>query len=316
MHAIDMSNNRANIAYIGKTPWHGLGTSLHPGTPLEVWLQASGLGFDYSLAPVAFLDSHVFPEKQVIFRSDTREPLSVVSNRYQVVQPREVLEFFRDLTDLHGFEIETAGSLKGGAVVWALAQTGRELTFGQDRTSQYVLLMTSCDGSLATRATLTSVRVVCWNTLTLALNNGAAHLVVTRHSTRFDASAVKRNLGLVDDAWAAFGDRAREMTKVKLGDLSAREAVIEIFGDPDKPVDEQPNQRAMAQVIQMFEGHGRGSRLPSAEGTAWGLLNAVTEYVDHHAPERKPGSRLYAAWAGRGETLKRRAFETMERIAA
>ena len=315
-HLIDLSNYRENIAYVGARPWHELGTELPQNAPLDTWRIAAGLDFEYKLAPVQYLDHELFDDRLVVYRDDTRKPLSVVSNRYRVVQPGDVLEFFRDLTDLHGFEMETAGSLKEGSVVWALARTGREFTIGTDQSRQYTLLMTSCDGSLATRATLTSIRVVCWNTLSAALNGHTANLVVTRHTQHFDANSVKRNLGLVDDAWNAFADRAREMTKTRLKDMAVRAAVIEIFGDPNRPADDQPQQRAMAKVIQLFGGHGRGSQLQSAQGTAWGLLNAVTEYADHHAPERRAGARLYSAWAGRGDALKRKAFGVCERLAA
>lgn len=315
-HLIDLSNHRANIAYVGKTPWHGLGTELEPDAPLDTWRISAGLNFDYQLAPVQYLGDQTFDGRQVVYRSDTLIPLSVVSARYHAVQPNQVLEFFRDLTEEHGFQMETAGSLKEGALVWALAKTGRDFSLGGDATRQYVLLMTSCDSSLATRATLTSVRVVCWNTLSAALRMEQANLVVARHSTQFDARAVKRNLGLVDDTWNEFADAAERMATKRLADLDMKEAVIQLFGDPDAPVDHQPNMRAMNKVIDLFNGEGRGASLPSARHSAWGLLHAVTEYVDHHAPERKEGSRLASAWTGRGDQIKRRALETCLKLAA
>lgn len=315
-HLIDLSNHRANMAFVGQTPWHGLGTQLPADQPLETWRIAAGLDFTYELAPVQFLDGETFPDRRVIYRSDTRAPLSVVSTRYHMVQPGEVLEFFRDLTEDHGFTIETAGSLKDGAVIWALAKTGRTFALSNDETRQYVLLMTSCDATLATRATLTSVRVVCWNTLSAALRREAANLIVTRHNVKFDAGAVKRNLGLVDDTWDSFAANADRLATKRLADVDVKEALIHIFGDPDAPVDKQPQQRAMAQVFELYSGRGRGSSLPSARGTAWGGLHAVTEYIDHHARENKPGARLASAWTGRGETIKSRALETFTALAA
>jgi phage/plasmid-like protein (TIGR03299 family) len=315
-HLIDLSNHRANIAYVGETPWHGLGTELESDAPLDTWRIAAGLAFDYQLAPVQYLGDQTFPGRQVVFRSDTLVPLSVVSERYHAVQPNQVLEFFRDLAAEHGFRMETAGSLKDGALVWALAKTGRDFALGGDALRQYVLLMTSCDASLATRATLTSVRVVCMNTLSAALRMEQANLVVTRHSTQFDARAVKRNLGLVDDTWSEFADAAERMATKRLADLDMKEAVLQLFGNPAAPADHQPNLRAMNKVIDLFNGEGRGSSLPSARHSAWGLLHAVTEYVDHHVPERKHGARLASAWTGRGEILKRRALDTCLKLAA
>lgn len=93
----------------------------------------------------------------------------MVSQRYKVVQPREVLEFYRDLSEVAGFELETAGVLKAGRRFWALARTGKSTALkGNDTVHGYLLLATSCDGTLATMAIPTSVRVVCNNTLAVA----------------------------------------------------------------------------------------------------------------------------------------------------
>lgn len=316
-HLLDFSNNRANMAYVGDKPWHGLGTALPLDQPLETWRIAAGLDFEYRLASVNYLEPALpFPNRFVVYRSDTLEPLSVVSNNYHTVQPSQILEFFRDLTEEYGFTLETAGSLKGGTVIWALAKTGRTFDLGHDEVKQYTLLMTSCDTTLATRATLTSIRVVCNNTLTAALRQEAANLIVTSHASQFDADAVKANLGLVENTWDEFADAANQMALRPLKDVDAKEAILAIFGDPDKPVLEQPNQRAMAQVLELYQGGGQGAYLPSSRNTVWGLLNAVTEYQDHHAIERKPGARLASAWMGAGATIKRKAFDRCLKLAA
>lgn len=115
---------------------------------------------------------HAFPEQKVLYRSDTKAPLSVVSSRYQVVQPAEILEFYRDLTEVSGFELETARVLKDGKKLWALARTGQSATLkGKDQVNAYLLLATACDDTLATTAQHTSVRVVCNNPLSIALGD-------------------------------------------------------------------------------------------------------------------------------------------------
>ena len=134
------------MAYANTTPWHGLGNRLSAKQPIDVWAEQSGLSFEIKETPVRFmsesaasLDSIMsFPEQKVLFRSDTNAPLSVVSNRYQVVQPREILEFYRDLTEISGFELETAGVLKGGRKIWALARTNQSSTLkGNDTINGY-----------------------------------------------------------------------------------------------------------------------------------------------------------------------------------
>ncbi len=111
-----------------------------------------------------------YEDQRVLYRSDTHAPLSVVSQRYQEVQPMEILNFYKDLTEQSGFELETAGVLKGGRKFWALATTGQSTALkGKDVSNGYILLATACDGTLATTAQFTSVRVVCNNTLAIAL---------------------------------------------------------------------------------------------------------------------------------------------------
>lgn len=107
----------------------------------------------------------------MLFRSDTKAPLSVVSQRFQVVQPSEILDFYRDLTEVSGFDLnQTAGVLKGGRKIWALARTGQSSTLkGNDVNNADVLLATAYDGTLATTAQFMSIRVVCNNTLAVAL---------------------------------------------------------------------------------------------------------------------------------------------------
>ncbi len=158
------------MAYVGTEPWHGLGNRLAPKQPLETWAQAAGMNWRIEEAEVRFVASgnrnlgsiHAFPEQKVLYRSDTKVPLSVVSSRYQVVQPEEILEFYRDLTEIGGFQLETAGVLKEGRKLWALARTGQSGSLkGKDQVNGYLLLATACDGTLATTAQFTSVRVVC-----------------------------------------------------------------------------------------------------------------------------------------------------------
>ena len=182
------------MAYVGATPWHGLDSRLSPKHPLEVWQHEAGMDWRIQDSPVHFKSEnigalgsiHSFPEQKVLYRSDTKTPLSVVSNRSQVVQPREVLEFYRDLTEVSGYELETAGVLKGGRKFWALARTGQSTVLkGNDQINGYLLLATSCDGTLATTVTPTTVRVVCNNTLTIALD-GTARAIKAPRNTRFD----------------------------------------------------------------------------------------------------------------------------------
>jgi len=278
------------MAYTGQTPWHGLGNILPAKQSLDIWLKAAGMEWTIEQSDVMFnvaadaLHIRPYKDSKVLYRSDNLEPLSVVSRRYNVVQPHEVLHFYQDLVEVGGFELETAGSLKGGRKLWALAKTGQDMKLkGGDVVKSYLLLATSCDGTLCTTAQFTSLRVVCNNTLQMALRDSSGAIKVP-HSTQFDAAA-------------------RPV---------APEEALRFFSDLlAQPLDAD-NQiiltRPVQQLHELYQGAGMGSELASSQNTAWGLVNAVTEYVDHHRRARSQDYRLDSAWFGQGAQLKSQAL--------
>jgi len=322
------ADGRASIAYINETPWHGLGQRLTEGAPLEFWQQEAGLDWTAKQSHVRFSrtftgitgeeetvlagsDDHV-----VLYRSDTGGVLSVVSPKYRPVQPRQIIEFYRDLTERHGFVLETAGALKDGKKVWALANTKHALQLrGKDEVKGYLLLATSFDGSMATQARFTSIRVVCNNTLTLADKQGRAEVVVP-HSTQFDANKVKLDLG-IGDAWEAFQKNAETMSRrIVSRDESVRFFLDVYYGlDTDEKIkafqqDEKNNKTVEKFVGRMQESlfNSPGAHLESAKGMLWGLVQAVTHDVDFRLPSRSQENRLNKAWFGSGAAIKQRAW--------
>ncbi len=311
-----MAHHIEQMAYVGQEPWHGLGNKLSANQPIEVWQKQAGMDWHIKASSVQFMDTVddtqsrliTFPQSKVLYRSDTRAPLSVVSQRYQVVQPREILEFYRDLTEVSGFRLETAGVLKGGKKVWALARTGHSATLqGNDVTNAYVLLATACDGTLSTTAQFTAVRVVCNNTLAVAIDDSKGAVKVP-HSTTFDANAVKRQLGISVSSWDTFMHRMKMLSERKVKHLEAEAFYRQLFTDCRQDASGKPNEWAMSKALDLYNGRGRGAELGSSSGTALGLLNSVTEFVDHEQRARNTDYRLDSAWFGLGAGLKQKAL--------
>lgn len=309
------------MAYAGsETPWHGLGNRLARRQPIEVWARQAGMDWQIEETPVCFMSGqagslgaiHSFPEQKVLYRSDNKVPLSVVSSRYQTVQPRAILEFYRDLTEAGGFELETAGVLKEGRKLWALAKTGQQTVLkGNDTVNGYLLLATACDGTLATTCQFTSVRVVCQNTLAIALADGTGAVKVP-HRTQFNAQAVKQQLGIAVSSWDGFMVRMRALSDRKVKPTQAHEFFRRLLDMPTLAASEakpQPNDRALRAIQALYDGKGMGADLPSASNTAWGLVNAVTQYADHERRARSADHRLDSAWFGVGANLKQRAWD-------
>jgi phage/plasmid-like protein (TIGR03299 family) len=318
-----------SMAYVGETPWHGLGNQLLPKQPLEIWAKQAGMDWNIESAEVRFVAGvtgatgslgsiHAFPEQRVLYRSDTKAPLSVVSSRYQVVQPREILEFYRDLTEVGGFELETAGVLKEGKKLWALARTGQSTSLkGRDEVNAYLLLATACDGTLATTAQFTSVRVVCNNTLAIALGDSTGAVKVP-HRSQFDAQAVKRQLGIAISSWDGFMVRMKALAERKVNDTAAEAFFHRVLTYSTSSGHSAPatNDSAINAVQALYAGRGKGATLPSAAGTAWGLVNSITEFVDHHRRTRSDDHRRDAAWFGAGAALKQKAWDEAMKLVA
>ena len=311
------------MAYANAEPWHGLGNRLQPKQPLKVWQQQAGMDWQINETPVLFnissdggLHVKAHTDNKVLFRSDTHAPLSVVSKRYQVVQPHEVLEFYRDLTEAGGFELETAGVLKEGRKLWALAKTGQETVLrGGDKVGAYLLLATSCDGTLCTTAQFTSIRVVCNNTLNMAVGDSSGAVKVP-HSRKFDPQLVKQELGIGLSSWERFVGNMRRLAERPIHKFEAMNLIVNVLGDPELPLADQPNQNALQNVYALYSGQGMGADLSSANGTAWGLLNAVTQFVDHERRARSQDYRLDSAWFGQGAAIKGKAYQEALKLAA
>ena len=337
-----MAHQLEQMAYVGDTPWHGLGNQLTQNQPIEIWAQQAGMDWQIESSDVSYMaknergQSIIMPyeEQRVLYRSDTHAPLSVVSQRYQEVQPMEILEFYRDLTEQSGFELETAGVLKGGKKFWALARTGQSSALkGKDVSNGYILLASACDGTLATTAQFTSIRVVCNNTLAIALKSSTASSGVVKvpHSTKFDAEKVKQQLGISVRAWDEHMYEMKQLTQRKVSQQEAKAYFDAVFNnttmsvsDPEENIIQfyrqvasnaqtqskaEPNGRAMTKALNMFNGQGRGADLSSAKDTAYGLLCSITEFADHERRAISTDHRLDSAWFGTGAALKQRALE-------
>lgn len=318
-----------SMAYVGAVPWHGLGNLVDENISLDDFQKEAGLDWEVQKTPVLFAGQclpgannglHTFKDKFVLNRTTDHKPFAVVSGRYKPVQPKEIFEFFRDLLAMHNMKMHTAGSLKEGGRIWCLAETGDvhkvRGTDGDDRVDGFLLLSTSYDLTLSTLAQFTSVRVVCNNTLQQALANSSGRVTIP-HVKEFRAADIKDQLGIGREQWIAFTAALDALAKIKLDEAHASKLVDKIFAIPEDPEKRMvdPNRLHAANVADMFKfDNAKGAEM--AGRTAWGLLNCVTEYVDHHKRARSQGNRIDSAWFGPGAALKGAAMNELMLLTA
>lgn len=315
------------MAFTGETPWHGLGQQLPENAPMEVWAKKAGMDFEILSSPISFRKENSatnrtlfpYPQRVALYRNDNGTPLSLVSDRYKIVQPSEILNFFNNLIQEAGFKMNTAGVLFGGKRFWALVEIGKEATLaGKDLVKGFLLLATSCDGSLATTASFTSIRVVCNNTLEFsvdALKKGD-NFVKVPHSKIFRPEDIQEKLGLAQNSFDTFITKANKMANHRIDDKDAIKWLVRVFeacddnGNllPEKDISKQKANN-IKKCFDLYKGKGKGSELKSAKGTTWGLMNSVTEYADFHKNSQTPDNKLNNTWFGSGRMLKNKAYQ-------
>lgn len=317
-------NGFVEHAYTGEIGWHGLGNQLQKGATIEEWVTAAGMDFRLHRSVVRYATGRdqdqdtwlEMADRHVLMRSDNKKALSVVSDKFKIVQPRAILEFFRDLVGGAGYELETAGVLFDGRRFWAMAQRdGGEADVGKgDTIKSRLLASTSCDGSMATEIRETNVRVVCHNTLTASMGDRAASR--TSHRSVFHPDQIKKDLGLkVEERFAEFMKNMRQLADTKLGEQETIQMTAELFKPGAARLASEEyikvlRSKPVTTVLELaMDGKAKGSHFDGVQGTAYGWLNGCTEYVDHISRARSDDNRRASAWFGAGDVLKTRALE-------
>lgn len=309
------ANGQVEMGYVGAKPWHGLGNELEAGASIETWTKAAGLDWEVKESPIEFMVDGVrtsFDNRKALYRSDSKMPLSVVSNSYKTVQPAVILDFFREVTEKTDAQMETAGALFGGKVIWALARLGNDAKVRDDLVAPYLMLTTSFDRSLPTIAKLTAVRVVCNNTLQLSMKDTNTKQIRIPHSTNFVTAEVRAGLNVSLDQFDKFMQKANGLAAQSFSMSDMDQFLVELL-KPNAITVEAENVRKSAaykKITDLFNGGQLGNGQDAINNTAWGALNAVTEFIDHMQGKNQ-SARLMNAWFGLGGKLKDRALDLL-----
>lgn len=291
---------------------------------IDRWVEEAGMNWTAKDRPVRFIDdtgaSRTLKGKKILYRSDNGNGLSVVGSEFKTVQPRETIEFYRDLIEHAGFKMKTAGTLFGGTTFWAQAEVGAETVTKGTLNRGSLLFATALDGSMSNTIKAVSTEVVCANTLAYAMSEGGGSIYRLTHRSQFDADKAKRKLGIAVDGYLKFIHQARELAHMDVAPKDAHAFIFALMGGKEEmglvEGDKVESSAGFQKIMSLFNGAGRGMDLPGRKGTAWGLVNAVTEYVDHHSRVRSEDNRFMSAQFGSGDTLKSKAWNAALAAAA
>lgn len=300
------------FAYAGKPGWHGLGQKKEFGASLESWKIDAGMDFEVFESVISYQSmggTHQFPDRKALFRSDTKDALSIVGADYHVVQPGQILDFFEDVTKLNGFQMSAAGTLFGGKRFWATAEVGKNFkAVDGDEINGYLLLVTSVDGTLSTQARFVAERVVCNNTLTIALGEKSKRAVSQKHSSEWNPEAFKIDLGILDAGWGKFNADIKKLTERKVSDAFARNYFSQKFFDKEKLAADQ-GIGAIKKVNTLMELYKGGAGAEFSYGTAYGMLNATTELFTHGTSKKRDAATQFVdSSMGDADNMKSKIF--------
>ena len=328
-HEIDQTAGRAAVFTVGTPPWHGLGKTVAEAVCSKDAIGLAGLDWLVEQWPVAA----VSPDGQVSrtnrffanVRSDTHAVLGVVSAKYRPFQNHEAFAVADAIVGEGLAKYETAGGLRGGRRVWMLLKLPEELKVGTgDSLRPYLLLFNSHDASSPLRAVLTTVRVVCQNTLNLAMGMAGGDGVTIRHRGELQAQVdqARNTLGLAHRRLQVFGDEILAMKRVPMTGGRLGRFFNDVLPElPKHPTDcERKNRDAALEKLHVnftdAANSGGGMR-----GTLWAALNAATEYADHQRRFRgtdraaKAENRLDSIWFGSANEFKQQAYRAAVELA-
>lgn len=313
-----MAHMVESMAYAGETPWHGLGVSVASDLSPAQMLEKAGLDWTVEKIP-AFADidgKKTSVGWSALVRSNDHSTLSVVSNDWNPVQNHEAFEFFHEYCAAGDMEMHTAGSLRDGQVVWALAKIKESFElFKGDQVDSYLLFTNPHKFGQSIDVRFTPIRVVCNNTLTLSLNQKADRVVKKSHRTEFNSADVKEQLGIATSKLAKYKEMAEFLGSKRYN----KESMTDYFGrifpvhayNKEKGPQRKDLSKSATRALEIVDVQ------PGAEfarGSWWQLFNAVTYLTDHEIG-RSADTRLQSAWFGANKNLKLKALETAVEMA-
>jgi len=310
-----MIDGVAQMAYAGAVPWHGLGIEVPADLTPEQMLDAAGLNWEVRKYPTFAIldendpDSVIETGQSALVRTRDNKMLDVVSDDWNPVQNAEAFDFFNEFVMAGDMEMHTAGSLKGGQIVWGLAKVKESFElFKGDKIDSYLLFSNFHKYGFSTDVRFTPIRVVCNNTLTLSLNSRVERMVKISHRKQFDSANVKDMLGIATDKLQKYKEMAQFLGSKK----AKTETIVEYFErifplSGSTKEDRAEGKRSKNANIAL----GILDTQPGAEyaqGSWWQPFNAVTFMTDH-VMGRSADSRMQSAWYGYNKGLKTKALE-------
>ena len=273
--------------YVGAVPpWVSLGTKVDEALTSAEAIKMAGLDWTVNPEPIQVVGGQVIPGMKANVRSSDHKVLGVVTDRYKIVQNEDAFAF-TDMLMGEGVKYETAGSLASGKRVWLLARMEGTKVCG-DNVDPYLVFTNSHDGSGAIKVAVTPIRVVCQNTLTLALSH-AKRTWSTKHMGDIQGKLdeARETLGFAKAYIEELKEESDKLTQIVVLAPQFADFLTKMFPIDEKKMSVEQVSRAETQRKALAEIYNHKDDIQKFHGTAYGILNAVADYMPHSSPFRK-----------------------------
>lgn len=281
-----MAANVESMFYVRKAPWHGLGTRVMEAPDSKGALELAGLDWRVLQEPIYTTEGEAICGYKANVRDSDRKVLGVVSDRYKIVQNQEAFAFTDELLG-EGVRYETAGSLQGGKRVWLLARLPHEYIISGERITPYLVFFNSHDGSGAIKAALTPIRVVCQNTLNLALSTARrSWSMIHTGNIQGKMQEARDTLFMAEKYMDSLGREFETLRKKKLAEKQVREYIEILLPIEDGSTPQQAkNMKRLREDLE-----ARYFDAPDLKGlgnNGYRFINAVSDFATHSNPLRR-----------------------------
>lgn len=281
-----MSANVESMFYVRETPWHGLGTRVQETPSSSEALIKAGLDWNVVQEPIYTETEELIEGYKANVRDSDRKVLGVVTDRYKVIQNQEAFAFTDELLG-EGVRYETAGSLQGGKKVWLLAHMPHEYIISGERISPYLLFSNTHDGSGAIKVALTPIRVVCQNTLNLALSQASrSWSMIHTGNIQNKLQEAKDTLFMAEKYMDNLGKEFETLRMQSMTDKQVMEFIETLLPIEDNATSQQKrNMKRLQEDMKIC--YFDAPDLQDVGRNAYRFINAVSDFATHAEPLRK-----------------------------
>lgn len=281
-----MAANVETMFYTREKPWHGLGTKVEEAPTSADALRLAGLDWQVIQEPIYTDTGEKISGYKANVRDNDRKVLGVVTDRYKIIQNQEAFAFTDSLLG-EGVRYETAGALQEGKKVWLLARLPREYIISGERISPYLVFSNTHDGSGAVKVALTPIRVVCNNTLNLALNTASrSWSMIHTGNIKNKVWEAKNTLFMAEEYMEKLGKEFENLRKRKLSDQQVKE-YIELLLPMEKNATAMQSKNIMKLRNDMRSRYYDAPDLKDVGNNAYRFINAVSDFATHSQPLRR-----------------------------